>query len=108
MKTTTRKQPERTAKVTKIGTSAILWLTVNKNVTAYRVSPIASQIGGKAYRLEKANQGDGQPEVNDVLLDGQHSTCDCRGFSRYGMSAANGTGCKHVASCRAALASGKL
>jgi hypothetical protein len=108
MKTATRKNETRTAKVQKIGASTILWLTVGKLTTAYRVEKIASQIGGKAFRLEKADQGDGQPEVYDVLCDGQHSTCDCKGFSRYGMSAASGTGCKHVAGCQAAIASGKL
>ena len=86
--TRTRKQPERSAKVQKIGASTVLWLTVGKLTTAYRVEPIVSQIGGKAYRLEKADQGDGQPEVYDVLLDGQHSTCDCKGHTRWGH-------CKH-------------
>jgi hypothetical protein len=101
MKTTTRK-PERTAKVQKVGNVTVLWLSVGRLTTAYRVSPISSQLGGKAFRLEKADQGDGAAEVYDVLCDGQHSTCDCKGFSRYGMSAANGTGCKHVAGCKAA------
>jgi hypothetical protein len=105
--TTKTRKPERTAKVMKISETIVLWLTVNKLTAAYRVSPIASQIGGRAFRLEKADQGDGAAEVYDVLLDGQHSTCDCKGFARYGMSAA-GTGCKHVAGCQAAITSGKL
>jgi hypothetical protein len=106
--TATRNQPERTAKVQKIGSATVIWLTVGKLITAYRVERITSQMGGKAFRLEKADQGDGKPEAYDVLLDGRRSLCDCRGFARYGMDAACGTGCKHVAGCQAAVASGKL
>jgi hypothetical protein len=107
MKTANRKT-ERTAKVQTVGTATVLWLTVNKLTVAYRVEKIASQIGGRGFRLEKADQGDGQAEVYDVCCDGQHSTCDCKGFSRYGMSAAGGTGCKHVAAMQMLVATNRI
>ena len=82
--TTKTEKPERTAKVQKVGNSTVLWLTVGKLTTAYRVSPIDSQIGGRAFCLEKADRGDGNPEVYDVLLDPKgFDSCDCKGFERW-------------------------
>jgi hypothetical protein len=104
----TRNPPTRTATVQQVGQSLIIWLTVDKNTTAYRVTPIRNQFGKAAFHLEKADQGAGVPEQYDVLLDGQLSTCDCAGFTYHGMKAANGRGCKHISGCQAALDAGKL
>ena len=108
MKTPTRKPEARSVKVQKIGGSTVIWFTVGKLTTAYRVTAIPHQFGKAAFRLDKADQGDGAPESYDVLLDGPFSTCDCVGFSYHGMKAANGTGCKHVAGLQAALNAGQL
>jgi hypothetical protein len=104
----TKKAETRTCKIQQVGATRILWITSGGNTTAYRLEAIKSEIGGRGFRLTKAIQGDGAAEVYDVLLDGKHSTCECRGFSRYGMSAANGRGCKHVAGLAALLARGQL
>src|SRR5262249_49375815 len=104
----TRKPEARSVKVQKIGNATIIWLTVGKLTTAYRVTALANQYGKAAFRLDKADQGDGAPESYDVLLDGPLATCDCIGFSYHGMKAAGGTGCKHVAGCQAALNAGQL
>jgi hypothetical protein len=106
--TKSRKAPTRTAHVQQLGRTCVLWLTVDKLVTAYRVTRLPHDFGSAAFRLEKADQGDGQPEVYDVLLDGQESRCDCKGFERHGMSAQGGTGCKHVAGLAAAYLAGRL
>jgi hypothetical protein len=106
--TKTRKPVTRSAKVTRLGDATILWLTVDKNVTAYRVTPLPCAFGKAAFHLQKADKGDGQPEEYDVLLDGQRSTCECKGFLRHGMKAADGRGCKHVAGCQAAVNAGQL
>jgi hypothetical protein len=100
--------PARSAAVQQIGDAVFLWLTVGNNVTAYRVTAIPHAFGKAAFHLQKADKGDGNPEEYDVLLDGPHSTCDCQGFQRHGMNAANGTGCKHIAGCQAALNAGQL
>jgi hypothetical protein len=84
----------------RIGNSLILWLTVSKTTTAYRMVPLSSDFG-RAVRLEKADQGDGQPEAYDVLLDGQRSSCECRGHLRHGH-------CKHLDGIRAVIAGGQL
>jgi len=106
--TRSRKPPTRKAHVTTIGDAVILWLTVGTTTTAYRVLPLDSQMGGAAFRLEKADQGVGEPESYEVLLDGERSLCCCKGFERFGMSAAGHTGCKHIAGLNAARAAGKL
>jgi hypothetical protein len=102
-----RKPQPRSAHVGTIGNSLVLWLTVGKNTTAYRVLSIASQMGGIAFRLEKADKGDGEPEVYDVLLDGCRSRCCCRGFEQHGMCR-DGKGCKHIAGLQAAIAAKQL
>jgi hypothetical protein len=94
------------AHVSKIGDAVILWLTVNKDITAYRVRPLDSQMGGIAFRLEKADKGNGASEVYDVLLDGQQSRC-CRGFEKHGMCK-DGKGCKHIAGLMAAVTAQQL
>ena len=98
----------RSVRVQRLGDAVILWLTVDKNVTAYRVTRLPHAFGKAAFHLQKADRGDGQPEAYEVLLDGPRSTCECKGFLRHGMSAAGGTGCKHVAGLNAVLAAGQV
>ncbi len=106
-KTNATKKPERSVKVVRLGDAVILWITAGAEVTAYRVTALQAQFGQAAFRLQKADKGDGTAEVYEVLLDGPRSTCECRGFLRYGMCA-DGKGCRHIASLNAAIASGQL
>ncbi|HTU18978.1 MAG TPA: hypothetical protein VMG10_13035 [Gemmataceae bacterium] len=102
-----RKPQARTAHVTRLGDAYILWLTVGKDITAYRVLPLDSQMGGVAFRLEKADKGNGERESYEVLLDGQQSRCCCKGFEQHGMCK-DGKGCKHIAGLTAAVAAKQL
>jgi hypothetical protein len=102
MQTTTRarKPANRSAKVMRLGDSLILWLTVDKNTTAYRLTPLSSDFG-RAVRLQKADKGDGESEEYNVLLDGARSTCECLGYLKHGH-------CKHSAGLQAIITSGQL
>jgi hypothetical protein len=92
--TRTRKPEPRTAHLQTIGAVRVLWLTVGKLTTAYHLEPLASDFG-TAYRLSKADNGDGGPEVYDVcLLSAGRSTCECLGHLAH---AHKGTVCKHIA-----------
>jgi hypothetical protein len=67
---------------------------VGKLTTAYRLEALQSDFG-TAYRLSKADNGDGNPEVYDCcLLEGGRSTCECLGHLAH---AHKGTVCKHIA-----------
>lgn len=91
----------RSAKVQKLCQTTILWLTVGRLTVAYKVTPLKSKLGGAAFRLEKAQQGQGEPETYTVQVDGPRSTCECLGFLKYNH-------CKHVAGLQAVIASGRL
>lgn len=106
-KTQAAKKDERSVKVVRLCDAVILWITVGAEVTAYRVTALSAQFGHAAFRLQKADKGDGTAEVYEVLLDGPRSTCECRSFLRYGMCA-DGKGCRHIASLNAVIASGQL
>jgi hypothetical protein len=90
-----------------LGATQILWLTTDRDVTAYKVEALAHDFGRAAFRLTKADRGDGAGEVYDVLLDGPKSLCGCKGFERHGMCK-DGKGCKHIAGCQAAVTAGQL
>jgi hypothetical protein len=90
--TRTRKPEARTAHLQTLGAIRILWLTVGKTITAYRLEALDSDFG-QCYRLAKADNGDGNPEVYDVcLMQGGRSTCECKGWCRWQRE------CKHIAS----------
>ncbi len=99
--TRTRKPAQRNAKIQSIGDATILWLTVDKNATAYRLTPLPHAYGKAAFHLTKADRGDGPGEEYDVLLDGQFSSCECKGFLAHNH-------CKHVEGLAALLKSGSL
>jgi hypothetical protein len=93
-----------------------LKLTVGRKVTGYYVIPLESQLGGRAYRLERFAQ-DVQPGETDhynLLLDTAlptRSLCDCKGFERHGWHrGADGrvVSCKHLDSALALMAGGRL
>jgi hypothetical protein len=95
-----RKPQARSMRLTTIGTADVLWLTVGKLTTAYKLTRLPSD-WGTAYRLEKAIQGNGQQEQYDVLLDGARTSCECHGNLRWNR-------CKHVESLQALVKQGKL
>src|SRR5262249_43060319 len=102
--TRTRKQQPRSMRLTTVGTADVLWLTVGKLTTAYKLTRLESDFGS-AYRLAKADQGSGQPESYDVcLLDGGRRTCEGKGQLQHG----NKTVCKHVAALWLLAKQGKL
>jgi hypothetical protein len=101
-KKTTKKPATRSLRLTQIGSANVLWLTVGKLTTAYRLEAIPSDFG-MAYQLSKADQGDGSPETYHVcLLQGGRSTCECKGHLRHQ------TECKHIASLWQLVKQGQL
>jgi hypothetical protein len=96
-----RKQEPRTARLMRLGDARVLALTCGKLTTFYRLTALDRGFGEAAFRLEKADAGDGPGEVYDVLLDGARSTCECKGFLRWGH-------CKHLESIEGLKAAGKL
>jgi hypothetical protein len=105
--TKSAKPVTRSARLMHLGDTLVLWLTTDRRITAYRIEAVPHDFGQTAFRLEKAHQGDGEPEVYEVLLDGQQSLCSCKGFLRHGMSK-DGKGCRHIAGCQAAVNAGQL
>jgi hypothetical protein len=74
----------------------------------YFCHPMTSGFGGEAFRLERWDAASQQSDCGihvsyDVHLAGQgsHSSCECKGFLRWGH-------CKHVEALEALAASGKL
>jgi hypothetical protein len=85
----TQKTRERKATIQTIGTAKVLWLTVGKLTTAYRLEELKADFG-TAFRLCKAYQGgNAEPEAYDILLAEEGATCECMGFLRHGH-------CKHA------------
>jgi hypothetical protein len=64
----------------------------------YLLTPLASDFG-TAFRLEKTGEPDG--ETYHVNLDGEKSSCECKGHMRHGR-------CKHVDGLTALVRAGKL
>jgi hypothetical protein len=109
MNTTTTpksRQPQtRTAHVQQLGRTTVLWLTVGADITSYKLTALASDFG-VAYRLLRADKGDGQgsAEYDVCLLDGGRSTCECLGSLRW----RHRTTCKHVAALFQLRKQGKI
>jgi hypothetical protein len=82
----------------------IVTITAGRLATDYYLTPLPSDFG-RAFRLEKfSTQG---VETYHVLLNGGHSTCECKGFLKHGMCK-DGRGCKHIASLTALKERGKV
>ena len=77
---------------------AILDLFVGDDHAAYWMWAIKADFG-VGLKLEKFSALGG--EVYDVNLDGPRSSCECKGFLRWGH-------CKHVSACKALQKAGKL
>jgi hypothetical protein len=103
--TKTRKPQTRTANLQTIGTTRVLWLSVGKLTNAYKLEALESDFG-TAFRLSKADQGDGTSETYDVcLLEAGRSTCECKGHLAH---AHKGTVCKHIAALGVLTKQGKI
>ena len=83
------------------GGGTVVWLTVNGQALAYRLTPLASDFGA-AFRIRKCVYAEGKRgEEYDVLLFGKQSSCTCPGHTYRGH-------CKHVEALAALVQSGKL
>ena len=73
---------------------SLLWITQGKKTDGYQVEDTSAfnNADGPTYRLTKT---DGT--VHNVLLEGQASVCDCKGFEHLGMNTKDGKGCRHIA-----------
>lgn len=78
------------------GVGGSIQITIGKQVHCYNILPIPSDFG-TAFRLTKrelVHDGYGMWELHDmarydVNLNGQQSTCECKGFLHHGH-------CKHI------------
>lgn len=98
-----RKPSNRTATLGALSDGAqLLWLTQDGKTRGYRLTPLPSDFGA-AYRLHKADAGDGHSEQYDVCLDLEHGrhSCECLGFLKHHH-------CKHLESIIALVQAGKL
>jgi hypothetical protein len=96
------RKPERSATLgTMTNGKLMLWLSEDGEVkNGYTLTAIASDIGGTAFRLGKADVG-GCSEDYDVLLCGRETSCTCPGHTYRSK-------CKHVSALEALTAAGKL
>jgi hypothetical protein len=100
-KTRKARKPERSATLgTTTSGKTILWLAQDGALRAYVLTVLPSAFG-TAYRLGKADNGDGHMEEYDVLLHGRETSCTCPGYTYRST-------CKHVDSLVALHAAGKL
>ena len=63
----------------------------------YSVLPIRSEVGGRAFQVTRQDTG----ETYAVLLNGNESSCECRGWLRH-------QHCKHVDALQTLVNRGKL
>lgn len=100
-KSPARVKPARIARLMQVGAAQVLALTAGHNVTFYRLTPLDPCFGQAAFRLAKADRGNGPEPVYDVLIDGARSSCECLGFLKH-------RHCKHVEGLEELIARGKL
>jgi hypothetical protein len=101
----TKQQPRSASLMVLADGSKVLWLTIGGDAQSYGLTPLDSDFG-TAFRLAKADRGDGRSEQYDVcLLEGGRSTCECKGHLAH---AHKGTVCKHIASLFQLQKQGKL
>jgi hypothetical protein len=67
----------------------VLRLTVDKEVSIYRITEIECETGGRGFRLEKLDEATQEPvETYHVRVHGETRSCECKGFCRWNK-------CKH-------------
>ena len=100
-----RSKPERHVRVfAEHKGERLLQLTVGQEVFLYHLTGLPSDFG-RAFQLEKFACDGG--EIYHVNLNGQHSTCECKGFLRWGMGK-EGQGCKHIAALQVLVNRGRI
>lgn len=103
--TRTRKPPTRTVRLIDVGTalSLIITQTEGRRTTTdvYDLRSFPSQVGGHGFTLTKVEGKDRLGDTYHVLLAGELSSCECRGFLSHNH-------CRHVESLAALQAAGKL
>jgi hypothetical protein len=80
------------------GENGLLRITVGKDTADYFLTRIPADFG-TAFRLEKVGEEDAT--AYHVNLNGQQSTCECKGFTRWNH-------CKHADGLAALSAAGKV
>jgi hypothetical protein len=95
------KQP-RSAHLSTIGNTQILWLTIGTETQAYGLTRLETDFGTAGFHLSKADKGDGHAEEYDVLIHGNESSCTCpdRTYRR--------RECKHIAALDSLIRAGKI
>jgi hypothetical protein len=100
------KKPTRTCKLTEIEGHTTLSIVLDHGkrleVDYYHVKPLASDFG-RAVRLVKFTgcREAGQADHYDILVDGEQSSCECKGHQRWGH-------CKHMDCLRKLVELGRL
>ena len=101
MKTKTQRLCRLSGRPTSAARREILDLFVEGDYVgrvSYWITPIKADFG-VGLKLEKFQAQGG--EVYDVNLDGPRSSCECKGFMRWGH-------CKHLSACKALQKAGRL
>src|SRR4051794_36825056 len=97
-----RRQVNRSCRLQDVGDSLVLSILMDhgnkQELDHYHVERVPAEFG-RAFRLTKFSCCGG--EVYDVLLDGDRSSCECKGHLRWGH-------CKHVDCCRKLVELGRL
>lgn len=89
------------------GRNAVARITVGKHESDYFVDCLTADVG-TAFAVEKI--GGTEEERYAVNLNGDQSSCECKGFLRWGHHASK-TGvrsCKHIDGLTALVSAGKL
>lgn len=103
--TTTRKTAKKQRTMQYYPASGIIFITDGNKTDGYLVanSQEETHCEEPTFYLTKA---DGTQY--NVLLHGEHSLCDCKGFEHRGMNTKDGKGCKHIAALTKLHQIGKL
>jgi hypothetical protein len=101
---TQRQKPERSHVLEDREGALVLTITLQQgrqeHTVAYHLTEIPAD-WGRGFELRKSVPDASESEVYHVNLDGQHSTCDCRGFERW-------RSCKHLDTLLELVEKGRL
>lgn len=95
----TRKVKKRSATINR---AAVLTLKEEgRPETNFHLTAMRSDFG-RAYELKKFIAEGGETYHVCMYPDGKHSTCECKGFLRWGKP------CRHISSLQALIAAGRM
>jgi hypothetical protein len=101
---TQRQKPERSHVLEDREGNLVLTIALCQGRQEHTVAYFLSEIPadwGRGFELAKSVPDASEESVYHVNVDGQHSTCDCRGFERW-------RSCKHLATLLELVEEGKL